>query len=461
MKPISLTLCHFLVAVSACLWLSAPMVQAQELLELPNFSPNRPTHSPQILELELLQEDELQAMQQRAQQNGGGNSQPLPALPPQAETITLEPEAPTPQAAPAAPPTQVSDAISWGDAASLPKPGTATARPAPTPPQRPERQQAETARPAQPSGPQQALQQEPMRNPTNEPGMPYDQEMPYGQEIMGPTSPFTPEEEALLLQGGLTPEVLEGFIPPTEAEVRRAEETAQRYVRGLEGALGEWSDFSLMYRQEEIAQLFAAIAQYKMQEALPEPVPLPEPEPEPEAEPMEEYIPEPEPGEPLELRYPIIYVSTILYHTEDDWAVWINGIKFSPRYPEALPGITVKAIRHGQVTIAWKPAIPVQPLARDIRNIAVENGIITITMQPNQALLSRFLEIHEGRKLTRRVMQAMEPVPPDDPESAFSQNLPPPPEEAAERLETFQGDNDRLNMNRIINLYKSAEETVR
>ena len=53
---------------------------------------------------------------------------------------------------------------------------------------------------------------------------------------------------------------------------------------------------------------------------------------------------------------PFFYLSSIMYHSENDWALWINGKRYTARAPKSADGkISVESITPDEATISWAP----------------------------------------------------------------------------------------------------------
>jgi len=175
-----------------------------------------------------------------------------------------------------------------------------------------------------------------------------------------------------------------------------------------------WSRQSVMLLPAEVKTFNAAIRRYlKLKE---QPVVIVE-----ETEPEEEVV---EDKTPPVGKYPFIALSSIMYVSPNNWAVWINGKRYTPMKTEPLAGITIESLTKNNVRLRWKRAIPSPQTSRN-RNTPeevitedfskadsasgkierIDGRTYIITLSPNQAFITQDFEIHEGRVANQRISE--------------------------------------------------------
>ncbi len=71
--------------------------------------------------------------------------------------------------------------------------------------------------------------------------------------------------------------------------------------------------------------------------------------------------------------YPFIMVNSIMYRSPQNWAVWINGVKYSPYEKEKLPGLLLTRVTKHKVNIQWENIVK-EPLEEEmVMNEADDN----------------------------------------------------------------------------------------
>lgn len=101
--------------------------------------------------------------------------------------------------------------------------------------------------------------------------------------------------------------------------------------------------------------------------------------------------------------YPQFFLASLVYHSQDDWSVYINNQKLTNREPEGSQGISVKSIDKDKVTLQWIPAdlqkvedvwtiTPNKEVRVDLRR-----GKVTFTLRPNQTFSSYVMRVLEGK----------------------------------------------------------------
>ncbi|MAZ80218.1 MAG: hypothetical protein CMP18_00330 [Rickettsiales bacterium] len=99
-----------------------------------------------------------------------------------------------------------------------------------------------------------------------------------------------------------------------------------------------------------------------------------------------------------------IYLASIIYHSKNDWSIWLNNNKYTSITNNSLNEIYIKDINHSDVTILWKLSLSkwrilsanddnVTPLKiNDNNQVEIEFNI-----RPNQTFGLKREQITEGR----------------------------------------------------------------
>lgn len=178
--------------------------------------------------------------------------------------------------------------------------------------------------------------------------------------------------------------------------------------------------------------------------------------------------------------YPVYYLSSIVYRAPNDWAVWVNNNRITPRQNDGE--LKVMAVKPNQAWFMWQPDY-IQPLGDRITNqnfasdaavkhrIARPNtasfdqqaGAIRFSLKPNQSFAPGYFQVFEGRVEAPNMKPA-------DPQAAAgtpsgSPAMPPAPmsSQAADAINGLLGpgsaqspapaapvDSDRANMEQMI-----------
>jgi hypothetical protein len=100
--------------------------------------------------------------------------------------------------------------------------------------------------------------------------------------------------------------------------------------------------------------------------------------------------------------YPQFFLSSILYRSQNDWAIWLNNIKIT-QDPETQKDIAVLAIDTQKVTLQWRPArmdkITDIGKSTDASGVKLDfiNGKVEFTLRGNQTFSSYSMSVVEGR----------------------------------------------------------------
>lgn len=101
--------------------------------------------------------------------------------------------------------------------------------------------------------------------------------------------------------------------------------------------------------------------------------------------------------------YPQFFLASLVYHSQDDWSVYINNQKLTNKQPEGSQGIRVKDIDKDKVVIEWMP--PDLQKVEDVWNLSpndkidvdLKHGKVTFTLRPNQTFSSYVMRVLEGK----------------------------------------------------------------
>ncbi len=152
--------------------------------------------------------------------------------------------------------------------------------------------------------------------------------------------------------------------------------------------------------------------------------------------------------------YPQLYLESLVYHSPNDWVVWINGQKILPTTPKQGADIQVEAIDRDKVTIVWRP-VDMEKINEvwDIsptESVSVDDaqGTVTFTLRHNQTFSSYVMRVLEGKvvPVTVELQHARGAKPKKEPQAA-------PEAASAESGE----DADNTGLGGLINSYKKLE----
>lgn len=120
------------------------------------------------------------------------------------------------------------------------------------------------------------------------------------------------------------------------------------------------------------------------------------------------------PKPPVRYTSPSYFLNTLLYLSSENWAVWLNGKKYTHTLPDG--DITILSVFENRVTISWKGPAPLDILSPKWKttltartengNYASDDGRITVnpkensvtfTLKPNQSFSLYAMRIVEGR----------------------------------------------------------------
>ena len=137
------------------------------------------------------------------------------------------------------------------------------------------------------------------------------------------------------------------------------------------------------------------------------------------------------PAKPKIAEIPAFFLQSILYKSPQEWAIWLNGKKYTPW--EKPTTFTIVNVNQRYAVLQWKTEaldeIAPNWNKRKNRNRYVtvdpKEGKVTFRLYPNQSFASRILDVVEGKVVTNPV------VSPDADGKAANgaavQDAPPPP----------------------------------
>src|SRR5690606_8888405 len=53
--------------------------------------------------------------------------------------------------------------------------------------------------------------------------------------------------------------------------------------------------------------------------------------------------------------YPQFFLDSLVYNSKDDWVMWINGIKITPRSRDNVKNLAIREVGPETVTLEWAP----------------------------------------------------------------------------------------------------------
>lgn len=117
------------------------------------------------------------------------------------------------------------------------------------------------------------------------------------------------------------------------------------------------------------------------------------------------------PAEPA--KYPVFYLSSIVYRAPGDWAIWVSGHKITPLKNDTE--VKVLAVSAAQATLSWTPSFQAAIASRraqksfadpaPLKNRLVSpnpvqfndsTGTASVTLRPNQTFVAGYMAAFEG-----------------------------------------------------------------
>lgn len=109
--------------------------------------------------------------------------------------------------------------------------------------------------------------------------------------------------------------------------------------------------------------------------------------------------------EPTPDLYPQFYLSSLAYHSQDNWTIWINGKKITQDYENKPFGLQIHSIDNEKVVFEWHPK-HMDKISKI--EIGAENNTVSIdylrnkvlfTLRVNQTFSSETMRIIEGKAI--------------------------------------------------------------
>jgi hypothetical protein len=138
--------------------------------------------------------------------------------------------------------------------------------------------------------------------------------------------------------------------------------------------------------------------------------------------------------------YPQFFLSSIMYHSPTDWAVWINGEKITQKEIENKSHLFVVDVNGQKVTLEWRPERmdKITDVAASTKNstqnpVSVDllNNKVEFTLKGNQTFTSYSMKIVEGRVSPVTVDRSGQKIdlgalpPPSSPAAPATPTMPP------------------------------------
>lgn len=103
--------------------------------------------------------------------------------------------------------------------------------------------------------------------------------------------------------------------------------------------------------------------------------------------------------------YPQFYLESLVFHTDTDWSVWINGRKIISSSNNENDEIFVESITKSQVTVRWRPydmerlRENFQKQAVNDETVEIQDDAVYFALKPNQTFSSYAMRVLEGKLL--------------------------------------------------------------
>ncbi|MFO0388621.1 MAG: hypothetical protein ACK502_02730 [Alphaproteobacteria bacterium] len=101
--------------------------------------------------------------------------------------------------------------------------------------------------------------------------------------------------------------------------------------------------------------------------------------------------------------YPQFFLESLVFHTDVDWTIWLNGQRITPA--NGSQDITVTSVDKNQVTLQWRPGdfekVKKAWAKAQHESIQVDEvaGLVFFTLKPNQTFSSYVMKVLEGKVL--------------------------------------------------------------
>ncbi len=103
--------------------------------------------------------------------------------------------------------------------------------------------------------------------------------------------------------------------------------------------------------------------------------------------------------------YPQFFLESLVFHTDTDWTVWLNGQRITPESKQHSSEIKVVGIDKNQVTLQWTPA-DFERVRKTWENNSNEfvmldqaARMVSFVLKPNQTFSSYVMKVLEGKVL--------------------------------------------------------------
>lgn len=127
-----------------------------------------------------------------------------------------------------------------------------------------------------------------------------------------------------------------------------------------------------------------------------------------------------EPPKPILFTYPQFFLQSLTYHSQDDWMVQINGVRFIPHFQDLASPLKVVMVNNDMVVMEWKPddmekvsqSWMVAATATGQSDVMVDtaHSTVTFTLKPNQTFSSYVMRVLEGKVQPMTVLIQPEPA---------------------------------------------------
>lgn len=160
--------------------------------------------------------------------------------------------------------------------------------------------------------------------------------------------------------------------------------------------------------------------------------------------------------------YPQFFLESLVFHTDIDWTIWLNGQRITPA--NTTKDITVTSVDKNQVALQWRPSDfekvkkTWEKAKHDLVKVDETAGLVFFTLKTNQTFSSYVMKVLEGKVMPVTVdYQAIE--------KEFQEKLV-VPEKISEEVIAPKDNNGNLdsmpassqNTSEIIGLYETGEQ---
>lgn len=103
--------------------------------------------------------------------------------------------------------------------------------------------------------------------------------------------------------------------------------------------------------------------------------------------------------------YPQFFLESLVFRSDADWTVWINGQRITPEANHEKSEIKIRNIDKHQVSLEWRPA-DMESVRKTWAKVAhggavvdESAGIVSFMLKPNQTFSSYVMKVLEGKVL--------------------------------------------------------------